>query len=109
MTNFDYISEQIIAHKMNAEQMEDFIFNGVLEEFDCVCTDCRKKFLGLRYVPLIKPCPFCGCGATTVTQNFYCRKFYVECENCNARSGLCETESSAVESWNSIRREQENE
>lgn len=57
MTNFDYISERIKAGKMNAEQMEEFIYNGTFEEFDCDCPDCRKKILGLRFVPLIKPCP----------------------------------------------------
>ena len=105
MTNFDYISEQIIAHKMNAEQMEEFIFNGVLEEFNCVCTDCRTKFLELKYVPFLKSCLFCNSTKTRTGQSVYTDKFYVSCVECGAQSGYYETESSAVDSWNLIRRE----
>lgn len=105
MTNFDYITEQIKAGKMNAEQMEDFIFNGVIEEFDCDCSDCRKSFLELRYVPLIKPCPFCESTETRVAQNPYSQMFFVTCDECDAQSGYHRTEHLAIKSWNSIRRE----
>lgn len=109
MTNFDYISEQIKAGKMNAEQMEDFVFYGTLEELECNCSDCRKKFLRLRYVPLIKPCPFCDSTNIRVYQIPYSENFIVTCDDCNAQSGYHATEHLAIKSWNSIRREEENE
>jgi len=45
----------------------------------------------------LKPCPFCG-GFGQVTIDMFAA--YVNCNDCNACSGDCDTEKEAIEAWN---------
>ena len=47
----------------------------------------------------LKPCPFCGCGATLVEDE---RAYKVFClgPRCDAQYGWCAAEEQAVDGWN---------
>ena len=56
----------------------------------------------------LKPCPFCGGQGRIITKSWdlFLTAVYVECENCEARTGLVEGGSLkverklAIEQWN---------
>lgn len=45
----------------------------------------------------LKPCPFCGGEASPTV---YKNEAVVECIDCDARTGIFDTEEEAVEAWN---------
>lgn len=52
----------------------------------------------------LKQCPFCdgdwGLFKEKTPESFIKFKYYVECCDCGARTGNCETREEAIEAWN---------
>ncbi len=51
----------------------------------------------------IKPCPFCKENNPIMRQDrkvHIITTYYVQCCNCNCRTGYCPTQEDAVERWN---------
>lgn len=52
----------------------------------------------------LKPCPFCEATYISLRDDSECQKkfpFYAECQNCGARSGVCDSPETVFELWNS--------
>lgn len=65
---------------------------------DCLC---RFAWLDLEYNVVLKPCPFCGGEARTVSGNSVGATLYiVECKKCFATTVSKLKEDEAISEWN---------
>lgn len=73
---------------------------AIIPEGQQTCPSCKK---GVRKMPELKPCPFCGGEAVFVTLRAAPGEEpsgYVRCENRCCEQSLVMCKSNAIEEWN---------